>query len=42
MDTLALLYRARHYTPFTNPFTVFEQVFGGHAIFERPKQRLAM
>jgi hypothetical protein len=37
---LALLYRARHYTPFTDPFTVFEQAFGGRAIFERPKQQL--
>lgn len=32
---LALLYRARHYEPFTNPYDVFEQVFG-HAVFARP------
>lgn len=29
---LALLYRARHYEPFTNPYEVFESVFG-HAVF---------
>jgi hypothetical protein len=37
---LALLYRARHYTPFTDPFTVFEQAFGGRAVLERPMKRL--
>jgi hypothetical protein len=37
---LALLYRARHYTPFTDPFAVFEQAFGGRAVLERPMKRL--
>lgn len=32
---LALLYKARHYEPFTNPYAVFVSVFG-HDVFGRP------
>ena len=34
---MALLYRARHYEPFTNPYDVFEEAFG-HAVFPRPTE----
>lgn len=32
---LELMYKARHYKPFTNPYLVFEKVFG-HDVFPQP------
>lgn len=35
---LAIMYRARHYEPFTDPYDVFDNVFG-HSVFTRPPQQ---
>lgn len=35
---MELMYKARHYKPFVDPYDIFEQVFG-RAVFPRPKRQ---